>query len=141
MKDSNMILIAAAVVLTTSVAYAADDYKGHDHSEKKEATHAHEVKAMYGGVVTEVKDVTYELVAKPNSIALYVTDHGKPVELKGAFATATLLSASSKTGAEMIPSGEKLEAKGDFKVSAGTKVAVAVKMPGRPMTNVRYTLK
>ena len=47
-----------------SPAWAADDHKGHDHDNKGGA-HAHEAKPRFGGVVTVVKDVNYELVAKP----------------------------------------------------------------------------
>ena len=53
----NLINFAAALsVGFAGTAFAAD---GHDHG------HAH--KPLHGGIVTEVKDVDYELVAKPRA--------------------------------------------------------------------------
>lgn len=60
----------------------------HDH-DKKSASLAHELKPMHGGAVTEVSDINYELVATPDSIALYILDLGKVVDIKGATATVT----------------------------------------------------
>lgn len=134
--------VAAVVTLSLShIALAADDHKGHDHGDKKGKEHAHDAKPMYGGVVSVVKDVNYELVAKPDSITLYVADHGKPVDTKDASATLTLLSASDKTEVKLAPAGEnKLQAKGVFKVQPGTKVAGSVKLEGKAQ-NVKFTLK
>ncbi|WP_420473663.1 hypothetical protein [Noviherbaspirillum sp. ST9] len=101
----------------------------------------HDDKPRYGGVVSVVKDVNYELVAKPDSITLYVIDHGKPVDTKNASASLTLLSAAEKSEVKLAPAGEnKLEAKGNFKVQPGTKVAGSVKIDGK-LNSVKFTLK
>ena len=114
-------------VLPAFAAVAADE---HDHKPK------------YGGVVTEVKEIQYELVAKPDSIAIYVEDHGKKVDTKGGSATLTLLSASDKSEVKLAPAGEnKLEAKGAFKVGSGTKGIASVALAGKPAQTVRFTLK
>lgn len=135
-------LIALLVLSTANLALAADDHKGHNHDDKKGAEHSHEAKPMHGGVVTVVKDINYELVATPDTITLYVTDHGKPVDTKDASVTLTLLSASYKADVKLAPAGEnKLQAKGDFKIQPGTKVAGVVKMGGKPGQSVRFTLK
>lgn len=61
--------------------------------------------------------MNYELVVKPDTITLYVNDHGKPVDTNGASATLTLLSASEKLEVKLAPAGEnKLETRGNFKV-------------------------
>ena len=134
--------VGAVIALSLSpVALAADDHKGHDHGDKKGKEHAHDAKPVYGGVVTVVKDVNYELVAKPDSITLYVNDHGKPVDTKDASATLTLLSASEKSEVKLAPAGEnKLQAKGTFKVQPGTKVAGSMKVEGKTQ-NLKFTLK
>ena len=75
-------LFAMTIGLTGS-AFAAG---GHDH--------AHEHAALHGGIVVEAKDMDFELVAKPDSIALYIADHGKPVKVKGVDALVMLLSAT-----------------------------------------------
>lgn len=143
MKLLKLVSAAAAVLAMSfaNVGFAADDHKGHDHDEKKGGEHAHDAKPAYGGVVSVVKDVNYELVAKPDTITLYVTDHGKPVDTKDATATLTLLSASDKSEVKLAPAGEnKLQAKGTFKVEKGTKVIASVATGGKPQS-VRFTLK
>lgn len=136
-------VLSAAVALSVShIAVAADDHKGHDHDNKKGSEHAHDAKAQYGGVVTVVKDVNYELVGKPDSITLYINDHGKPVDTKGAMATVTLLSASDKADVTLMPAGgNKFEAKGVFKAGPGTKAVAKVTLAGKSAQNVRFTLK
>jgi len=123
------------------ISMAADDHKGHNHDDKKGGEHAHDAKPVYGGVVSVVKDVNYELVAKSDSITLYVTDHGKPVDTKDATATLILLSSSDKSEVKLDPAGEnKLQAKGTFKVDKGTKVVASISTGGKPQS-VRFTLK
>lgn len=136
------LLASLSALAMSASAYAADDHKGHAH-DKKGATHApDEAKPLYGGIVTQVKDINYELVVKPDAIALYVHDHGKPVDMKKAAATVTLLSSSDKVEAKLTPAGEnKLEAKGAYKTAPGTKAIASVTMPGKSATNVRFTLK
>jgi hypothetical protein len=74
-------------------------------------------KPMQGGVLTTVKDVDYELVAKPDVLQLFVRDHGKPVDVSKTTAKVTLLSGADKQEVELKPTGDKLEAKGSFKVA------------------------
>ncbi len=98
-------------------------------------------KPIHGGVVSVVKDVNYELVAKADSIALYVTDHGKAIELTGGTAKLTILSGSERSDVPLTPAGERFEAKGNFKLGAGAKVAAQVSLPGKTAVAVRFTLK
>lgn len=121
---------ALATLFAALPAFAAVAADEHDHKPK------------FGGIVTEVKEVQYELVAKPDSIAIYVEDHGKKVDTKGGSATLTLLSASDKSEVKLAPAGEnKLEAKGTFKVAPGTKGIASVTLAGKPAQTVRFILK
>jgi hypothetical protein len=123
---SRVALMLAAVTLAASAAAHADG----DHKPK------------YGGVVAVVKDVQYELVAKPDSIVLFIEDHGKKIGTKDATAKLTLLAGSEKTDVALVPVGENgLEAKGAFKVPAGTKAVATVTLAGKPAVNVRFELK
>lgn len=134
--------IAASIIAVSAGAFAADDHKGHDHGKKTGAAHQDEAKPMYGGVVSVAKDIQYELVAKPTSLELYVSDHGKPVDVKNASATVTLLSVSGKEVAKLAPvSDNKLGVAGNFKTGAGTKALAVVTMPGQSAVNVRFALK
>lgn len=123
-------LIATLALAACGVAHAAGDK--HDQ--------AHEHKPLHGGVVAEVKDVDYELVAKPTTIQLHVRDHGKPADVSKASAKVTLLTGTEKQEVELKPTGDKLEATGTFKVGPGTKAVAVVTVNGKPAT-ARFTLK
>jgi hypothetical protein len=119
----------ALMLMASGVVFAADK---HDHG--------HEDKPLHGGLVTEIKDMDYELVAKPDVLQLYVRDHGKPVDVSKATAKITLLSGSDKQEIDLKPSGDKLEAKGSFKVAPGTKVVAQVNLASKAAT-ARFVLK
>jgi len=123
---SRVVLLLAAVTLATSVAVYADG----------------EHKPKYGGVVAVVKDVQYELVAKSDSVTLFIEDHGKKVDTKGAAGKLTLLTGGDKTEVPLVPMGENgLGAKGAFKVPAGTKAVATITLAGKPAINARFELK
>jgi hypothetical protein len=119
----------ALMLMTSGTAFAADKH-----------AHGHEDKPLHGGLITEIKDVDYELVAKPDVLQLYVRDHGKPVDVSKATAKITLLSGSDKQEIDLKPSGDKLEAKGSFKVAPGTKVVAQVNLVSKAAT-ARFVLK
>ncbi len=97
-------------------------------------------KPIQGGVLSTAKDVDYELVAKPDVLQLYVRDHGKPVDVSKTTAKVTLLSGADKQEVELKPTEDKLEAKGTFKISPGTKVVAQVISAGKT-SSVRFVLK
>ena len=125
------LLPAAALLALSQAAFAAGDK--HDH--------AHEHKPLHGGVVVEVKDIDYELVAKPAIVQLYLRDHGKPADVSKASAKLTLLAGTDKQEVELKPAGDKLEATGSFKVGPGTKAVAVVSGAGKNAATVRFTLK
>jgi len=141
MQLRSTLCAATLGLLLGAPALAADEHKGHDHA-RPTGTHAgHADKAKYGGVVSVVKDVNYELVAKKDTLALHVVDHGKPADLKGASAKVTLLSTAGKTEVDLAPVDDRLEAKGRFELPAGTKALATVTLPGQPPQAVRFVLK
>ncbi|MBL8521344.1 MAG: hypothetical protein JNK75_11815 [Betaproteobacteria bacterium] len=96
----------------------------------------------YGGVVQEVKEVQYELVAKPDAIAIYVEDHGKKVDVNGATAKLTLLNGKEKSEVLLTSGGgNKLEAKGTFKVATGTRIVAVVTLAGKPAVSMRFSVR
>jgi len=125
MKRISIASVVLAIGLT-GIVQAADK---HDHSPK------------HGGVVVEVKDVDYELVARPEVISLYLRDHGKGVDLKGASAKLTLLTGAEKIEVALVATTDRLEARGTFSIASGTKVVAIVTRPGKPVQTVRFTLK
>lgn len=123
-------LMAALAILAAGVTHAAE---GHNHG--------HEHKPLHGGFVTEVKDMDYEFVAKPDALQLYVSDHGKPVDISKASAKVTLLAGTEKQEVELAPAADRLESKGGYKVGAGTKAVVVVNLPGKPAATARFVLR
>lgn len=120
-------LVAALAFAATATAFAAED-------------HSHETKPLHGGVLMVVKDIEYELVARPDSLQLHLRDHGKPIDVSKGSAKLTLLAGTDKQEVELKPAGDKLEAKGNFKVAANTKVVATVSLAGKSST-ARFVLK
>lgn len=140
MKHST-VLSALLLAFLINPASAVEDHKGHAHAEKAAQAHAHDVKPRQGGVVSVVKDINYELVARPDSLTLYVTDHEQPVDTRNASATITLLSASGRTEAKLLPAGGNLlRASGAFTIQAGTKAVALVRLGGKSSHEVRFVL-
>jgi hypothetical protein len=121
-------LTLAALMSITATVFAAGDHK-HDHVAKN------------GGIVVETKQGDLEIVAKPDVIQLFVDDHGKPTKLDGAKAKVTLLNGSEKTDVELAVAGDKLEAKGAYKVTKGTKGVAVLTLAGKPPVTARFTVK
>jgi len=118
--------IAALLIAT---ALALPTFAAEDHTPK------------HGGVVVETKAGDLELVAKPELIVIHVSDHGKPMKLSSASGKVTVFNGNDKTEAPLALVGDKLEAKGSFKVGAGTKVLAEVSLNGKPAASARFTLK
>lgn len=126
MKTMTTLMAALALCVGASAlaAGAADDHK-----------------PLHGGIVVEGKAADFELVAKSDVIQLYLRDHGKTMSAAKASAKLTLLSGSAKQEVTLAPAGDKLEAKGNFKVAAGTKVVAVVTNDGKSLGTARFTLK
>ena len=124
-----------ALLASIALALAGSAFAAGEHNP------AHEHKPLHGGLVVEVKDMDYELVAKPTVIQLHLRDHGKPTDVAKASAKLTLLSGAEKQEVELKPAGDKLEATGTFKVGPGTKVVALVTIAGKPAGTVRFALK
>ena len=119
-------LLASLIAISTVPALAAGN---HGHAPK------------FGGVVVETKAGDVEIVAKPDSIQIHVTDHGKAMKLDGAKAKVTLLNGTEKSEAKLVLMGDKLEAKGAFKVAKGTKGIAVITLAGKPPFTARFEVK
>ena len=130
MKHTTPLIALAAFsfgLAITSVAFAAGS---HDHTPK------------FGGIVAEGKAFDAELVAKPDLITVHVSDHGKPMATKGAKGKITMLAGAEKTEAELVPAGDnRMEAKGRFNVSAGTKAVIEITPEGKKPSTLRFAIK
>ena len=118
-----------AAVLLIASAFTLPAIAAEDHTPK------------HGGIVVETKAGDMELVAKPELIVIHVSDHGKPMKLTSATGKVTVFNGNDKTEAPLALVGDKLEAKGSFKLGAGTKVLADVALNGKPAVAARFTLK
>lgn len=100
-------------------------------------------KPKHGGIVLETKSGDLELVARPEQIHIHVRDHGKAMNLASASASGkvTVFDGSESKEAPLALVGDKLEAKGPFKVAPGTKVLTEVSVNGKPAVAARFTVK
>ena len=123
-------VLASCVVFAAGAQGKGAHKEGDDHKPK------------YGGIVKEVKEIQYELVAKPDAIAVYIEDHGKKVDANGTTGKLALRQGSNRTEVALSPAeGNRLEAKGTFNVAPGTVAILAIKRPGQAEETVRFTLK
>jgi hypothetical protein len=130
MKKTLTTIACAAVLATSLVALPAVADGGHSHGPQ------------YGGVVREVKSISYELVAKPDTLTLYLSDHGKPISTQGAKAEATLYAGNEKTTVMLESNGDnQMSAAGNFKVGVGVRAVVQITRQGQETTKVDFKLK
>lgn len=102
---------------------------------------AEDHKPKHGGVVLETAAGDLELVAKPDLMVIHVSDHGKATKLTSGTGKVTVFNGNDKTEAPLTLVGDKLEAKGSFKVAPGAKVLAEVALNGKPAVAARFTLK
>lgn len=94
----------------------------------------------HGGTVQAAGDLSFELVAQPDGAAVYVEDHGKPMDPAGMSGKLTVLHGGQKSEAELTPAGDKLEAK-DVTLSAGTRAVAALRTAGKKLITVRFVVR
>lgn len=94
-----------------------------------------------GGVVVETDEADYELVARPDSLRLYVRGHGTRIDLLLLDARIALVTGKSKQVMVLRPTLDRLEARGSFPIGPGTKAVATVSGPSQPATKVRFTLR
>jgi len=116
------------IVTALALVAAGAAFAGGDHTP------------LHGGIFAAGKAMDYELVAKPDTLQLYLSDHGKPMDVSKVNAKLTLLVGTDKQEVELLPATDKLEAKGSFKLPAGTKVVAVVSLGGKSST-ARFVLK
>jgi hypothetical protein len=118
------VLIAIVSAVFTAAPQAAGDHR-----------------PQYGGLVVETRAGDMELVAKSDLIVIHVSNHGKPLKLTAASGKVTVFNGSEQTEAPITLAGDRLEAKGSFKIGAGTKVLAEVALNGKAAVVARFTLK
>ncbi|GAA4420658.1 hypothetical protein [Acidovorax lacteus] len=129
MTRSTQILLVALALAVPAAALAAPPH-----------AHAHDHRPLHGGVVVEVRDVDYELVASKDELRMFLRDHGKPMDVGQVSARLTLLTGTERQDVSLLPAGTHLEARGSFRIGKGTKVVAAVSRHGKTLGTVRFDL-
>ena len=100
------------------------------------------IEVRHGGTVVQMGDMEYELVAKPDSLNLFIYDDDKPAATKGGKAKVVLTNGNDKKIVELEPAGgNKFKAKGSFTVKAGTKAVATIELSGRNKEEATFTWK
>jgi hypothetical protein len=128
MKNHQLLFIAAAFLFAQG-ALAHDDVT-------LDAMHS-----PHGGQLRMAGVYHFELVAKANGIAVYVTDHaGSKVPTAGATGSATVLAGKAKTAVPLQPAGDNLlKGSGKFDLAPDMKVAVSIALAGKSPEVARFT--
>lgn len=102
---------------------------------------SHGEKPQHGGVVSEAKDLNFELVNQNGKAVIYILDHGQPVDTANASGKLTVLSGSEKTEVELQPAGKnRLATTSDVALIKGAK-AIASLTVGDNKVSVRFSVK
>ena len=124
----------AAIILGAGLAVADE---GHDH-----AAHEHDHGAKHGGIVEHNDHHHLELVAKGDTLELYVRhEDGKDEDATGAKATATVLADGKTETITLTPAGgNSLKGTGSFNAGKGTTVVISLTMPDHEPSQARFKL-
>lgn len=106
-------------------------------AEKHDDAHA-----KNGGVAVEAGTYHVELVAKDKSLTIYVNGHDdKPVEVKGAKATANVFSGKDKGNIVLTSAGSNtMKGETPFAIAADAKIVVSFTLPGKKTEQARFSL-
>jgi hypothetical protein len=124
MKHLLLTLATAASLIAPAAALAHEDHG----------------KPQHGGIVAEAAHYQAELVARPDRLTLYITEHGTPLPTAGGSAKVTLLAGGQKSEVALAPAGDnRFEAKGSFNLG-GAKAVANLNVPGKPAKTLRFAL-
>ncbi len=103
---------------------------------------AHGEQPHHGGVVSEVKDLSFELVSEKGKAAIYILDHGSPVPTENVSGKLTVLNGTEKSELDLQPAGNnKLMSHSDVALGKGVKVIASLTLADKRNVKVRFSLK
>lgn len=102
---------------------------------------SHGEKPRHGGVVSQAKDLNFEMVNQNGKAVIYILDHGLPVDTSEASGKLTTLNGSEKTETNLQPAGEnRLASVNSVSLDKGAK-AIASLTLGQKKVSVRFAVK
>lgn len=96
---------------------------------------------QHGGIVKVAKDITFELVVRPQGAEVYLDDHGSPIATANLSGKLTAVKGLSKSEAPLKPAGgNRLDASG-ITIESGAKVLASItSADGARKFNVWFTV-
>jgi hypothetical protein len=101
----------------------------------------HDLKPKHGGIITESRDVTLELVVLGDKVNLYISDHGKALSMKELNGKLTVLNGSVKTEHNFSPAEQYLVATGIANLPKGSILVATVTSYQGKTLNARFVYK
>ena len=101
----------------------------------------HDLKPKHGGIVAESRDVTLELVVLGDQVNLYISDHGKVLNMKELIGKLTILSGSVKTEHNFAPTQQYLTATGIVNLPKGSILVTTITGYQGKTLNARFAYK
>lgn len=99
-----------------------------------------EARARHGGTAVMANDLGFELVNIPGAVAIYIDDHGKPLAPTGYRGKIAVLTGAAKAEAEMVPTGDRLEARG-LRLAPGARAVATLTLPEGKVITVRFAIR
>lgn len=134
--------LAALVLVPVGPSMADPGHAGHEGHDDHQAQH--KSLAAHGGVVVESSSHHhYEIVAKDGALDVYVYgEDGKPEDVSGATASASILSGGQKADVALTPGAEgQLSGTGAFKAKSGTVIVITLTMPDHEPEQARLRIE
>lgn len=96
---------------------------------------------QHGGIVKVSKDITFELVVRPQGAEVYLDDHGSPIATATLSGKLTAVKGMSKSEAALKPAGgNRFDATG-ITIESGAKVLASItSADGARKFNVWFTV-
>jgi hypothetical protein len=85
-------------------------------------------KPLHGGIVQMVGEMSFELVARPEGVEVYLVDDGEPVGTGGLDAKITIARDGATTEAALVGGGGNRLVGAGVQVPPGSRVTVIVTM-------------
>jgi hypothetical protein len=103
------------------------------------AVFAHgDLKPIHGGQIIEGKKMTVELVAQPEMVTVFLSEHEKLVDTKNATGEVILLNGGRKQVITLSPAGENSLKGNGVTLEKSAKAIVKIKVPEFGEEQVRF---
>ncbi len=95
----------------------------------------------HGGLITEGKNITVELVTQPDMTRVYLSEHGTPIDSSAASGELILLSGGKKSQIPLAPAGYNALSGPGVNPEPNAKAVVRVNVPDVGKEQIRFALE